>query len=278
MDSREQGILHTYESQPRQLSPEYLSKIRWDDVKNHPLDPKFIRVLLYFRDIEAFTQVYHQELCRTPTGRDPLIRKFMDRWMTEEAQHAELLNRFLNESGHETKQTWFSEAKQNISLSYKVKSRIQPYITNLFGKHFTAVHMTWGTIQELSTLQGYRRIWEQANHPVLEYIMRGIAAEEAIHILFYRAIARLKLEQSRFSQQLARYLVEHFWQPVGQGAKSAEDTNYVISTLFAGPVGLEAADQRINLPISQLPGFEQFTFVKNRIAEIALQVSKQLNF
>lgn len=277
MDSREEQILNMYETQPRQLSAEFVSKIQWSEIKKYPLDPKFIKVLLYFRDIEAYTEVYHRELSRTPTGKDPVIRRFMDRWKAEEAQHADLLNRFLNEVGFETPTTWFADAKRSISNSYKIKSRITPLITNLFGKQFTAVHMTWGTIQELSTLQGYRRLWEQSGHPVLETMLRGIAAEEAIHILFYRTIARLKLEQNRFSQQLSRYLVEHFWAPVGQGAKSAEDTNYVIATLFAGPLGLEAADQHINLPISRLPGFDHFTRVKNRIGEIALSAQAALS-
>lgn len=271
MSQRENEAVTLYESQRRALTPEFISSIAWQDIQKYPLNKKFIRVLLYMRDIEAFTEVYYKELRKTPTGRDPAIRRFMDRWQAEEALHAELLNRFVNEAGVETSKNWFQEAKHNIPLSYWVRASIKPTIANMVGKQFSAVHMTWGTIQELSTLQGYRRLWEQSQHPVLEYLLRGIAAEEAIHIYFYRTIARLKLEESKFSQQLARFLIDRFWNPVGQGLKSAEDTNFVIATLFAGEPGVDAADNHINKMIANLPGFHQFTRVKNRIAEIASQ-------
>lgn len=270
MDSREQHILDTYQSQPRQLSDTYLSKINWSEVKNYPLDSKFIRVLLYFRDIETLTDMYHKELSHTPTGRDPLIRKFMDRWRDEEALHGSLLNRFLNELGYDTGADWLQKVRQAVPSSYRVATTISLSLANLFGKQFTAVHMTFGTVHELSTLQGYRRLWEQSQHPILEYILRGIAAEEAIHILFYRSIARLKLEQSRFAQQLSRFIIDHFWSPVGQGSRPASETNYVIGTLFSGPEGVEAADKHINQLIEKLPGFQNFTRVKDRIADIAL--------
>ncbi len=54
------------------------------------------------RDIESFTELYYRELLRTPTGKDPVIRKFMDRWNEEEAEYGNLINRFLNEAGHDT--------------------------------------------------------------------------------------------------------------------------------------------------------------------------------
>ena len=46
--------------------------------------------------------MYHRELRRTPTGRDPHISKFMERWGVEEITHGEMMNRFLNELGYES--------------------------------------------------------------------------------------------------------------------------------------------------------------------------------
>lgn len=271
MESREQEILDMYESQPRQLSKEYLDKVDWAGVKNFPLDEKFFRILKYFRDIETLTEMYHKNLCATPTGRDPFIRKFMDRWKAEEALHGELLNRFLGEMGIDYGTDWKKQVHADVPEAYHKATRIATVVTNLIGKQFTAVHMTFGTVHELSTLQGYRRLWEQTNHPILEYILRGIAAEEAIHILFYRSIAKLKLEQSKRAQYLSRFIIEKFWAPVGQGERPVEDTNFVIGSLFQGEKGFEAADEYINKQIQRLPGFQNFTRVRDRIGEIALQ-------
>ena len=52
------------------------------------------------RDVETLTDMYHRELLRTPTGKDPDISKFMERWGVEEMTHGEVLNRFLNETGY----------------------------------------------------------------------------------------------------------------------------------------------------------------------------------
>ncbi len=95
-------VLEWYERQPRTLTDEFISKIDWNDVRNHPLDEKLIPVLKYMRDVEVLTDIYYEELRRTPTGKNPIISKFMERWALEEITHGELINRFLNEAGVET--------------------------------------------------------------------------------------------------------------------------------------------------------------------------------
>jgi hypothetical protein len=59
-------VLDWYERQPRALSREYVENIRWNEIKNHPVNPAFVPVLMYMRDIEYFTDMYYQELRRTP--------------------------------------------------------------------------------------------------------------------------------------------------------------------------------------------------------------------
>ena len=87
MFETDKEVLDWYERQPRALSKDYVNSIRWNDIKNYPLNPAFVPVLVYMRDIEYFTDMYYQELRRTPTGKDPIIRKFMDRWSIEELHH-----------------------------------------------------------------------------------------------------------------------------------------------------------------------------------------------
>ena len=90
-------VLDWYEKQDRTLTDEFIGGLPWHTVKDTPLDKKFIPVLLYMRDVEVLTDMYHRELQRTPTGRDPVIAKFMERWGLEEITHGQVINRFLNE-------------------------------------------------------------------------------------------------------------------------------------------------------------------------------------
>ena len=271
MTTRESEILEKYKEMPRQLSKDFVDAIPWKDVKNFEIDEKFIPVLVYMRDIEAFTDIYYKDMVRTPTGKDPVIRQFMDQWQVEELQHANLLDRFLNEAGYPTSKKWLDEARAKIPTGFKIKGFIQPWITNLIGDRFSAVHMTFGTIQELTTLQGYKRLWETAKHPVLEHILKGIASEESIHIFFYRNIAKLKLEESQYTQRLARFMVEKFWSPVGQGTKPKKETDYLIKTLFGDDEGLERMDVNVNGSLSLLPGFAGTKRVTERVAEVFSQ-------
>ena len=268
MFETEKEVLDWYERQPRLLSKGFVDTIEWSDVTNHDLDPAFVPVLFYMRDVEYFTDIYYKELRRTPTGKDPIIRKFMDRWSVEENQHADLLNRFLNEAGIPTSEKWQAEAKAKIPWRYTVESYVLDHAVRPFGKYFHAAHMVWGAINEITTLQAYRRLSEMARHPVLKTLLAAIIQEESLHSSFYWNVARVKLNQSKFSRDLARFIVGHFWTPVGQGAKPAHETNYVIATLFRGANGLELFSRTVADRIARLPGFAGFTALSERVGPI----------
>ena len=262
-------VLNWYEKQQRTLTDEFIGKIRWSDVKNYPLDPRLIPVLLYMRDVETLTDVYYEELRRTPTGKDPIISKFMERWSVEEQTHGELLNRFLNEAGFDTDERWQANVIGSVSTSYTVTNYLITTLTNLVGKRFTATHMTFGAIHEMSTTQGYRRLARIADHPILTEILSGIIREESTHTNFYRSVARLELQKSGISRKLSRFLVKHFWTPVGSGAKPKNESDYTIATLFGGEGGLEWIDKNVTGRLQTLPGFAGLTKVSDKIEQIA---------
>ncbi len=269
MFETESDVLTWYEAQPRALTKEFLDGLGWDEIADHPLNPAFAPVLVYMRDVESFTEIYYEELLRTPTGKSRIMRQFMDRWSAEEQQHGELLNRFLAEAGYPSSEQWQAEAKAAIPFRYVFENKFYPLITNCFGKYFSGAHMVWGAINEMTTLQGYRRLWGLAGHPVLEKLLRAIAQEESIHTHFYWSIARLKLEQSGLTRNVARTIISRFWTPVGQGTKPQAETNYVIASLFKGDEGVEFFDRNVNQRIEQLPGFDGLRSVTDRIAQIA---------
>jgi len=267
-------VLEWYEKQPRTLNDEFIGKINWSDIAKHPLDAKFIPVLLYMRDVEILTDVYYDELRRTPTGKDPIISKFMERRSCEEQTHGELINRFLNEAGIDTDPKWQKQVIGAVSTSYTVTNYLITTLANLVGKRFTATHMAFGAIHEMSTMQGYRRLSGLADHPILSKILTGIIREESAHTTFYRSVARIELEKSEISQKLSRFLIKHFYAPVGSGAKPKKEADYTIATLFGGDEGMEWIDKNVTQRVQGLPGFEGLTKVTDKIGEIVAQQPK----
>ena len=263
-------VLNWYEKQPRIITNEFIESINWRDVKRFPLPSKFVPFMIYMRDVETLTEIYYQQLQRTPTGKDKIIGKFMERWGVEELTHGELLNRFLNEAGIKTDAAWQTRTKREIPWHYNVNSYLTTILTNCFGRTFTGVHMAYGAINEMSTLQGYRRLIELANHPILTQILKPILREESVHTQFYWNVARLELQRSEIAQKVAKYVIKKFWVPVGQGPKPASEANYTINTLFGDPQGLDWIDKNITQRIQQLPGFSGVNTINVRIKAISL--------
>ena len=261
-------VLEWYEKQPRTLTKEFICQIPWNEVKKYPLDKKFIPVLLFMRDVEVLTDMYHQEMLRTPTGRDPHISKFMERWGIEEITHGEVIDRFLNEAGYETSKNWKTEVRRSVPTSYDLTTKIITSLTNLVGKKFTATHMTFGAINELSTAQAYRSMIELANHPILTQILKAIIREESAHTQFYWNVAKIELRHSEFAQKMARFVIRHFWSPVGSGARSKKASDYCIQTLFGNDGGIEWLDRKITKHIYELPGFKGLNTVSEKLGNI----------
>ena len=136
--------------------------------------------------------------------------------------------------------------------------------------------MTFGAIHEMEAAQGYRRLIALADHPVLTYIVNAIIREEAVHAQFYRSVARIELERNEFAQKMARWVIEHFWAPVGQGSLAKVRTEYAISTLFTGDSAMEGLDRTVTQRVRQLPGFDGITKITDTISEMASTPSIKL--
>ena len=261
-------VLDWYERQERTLTPEFIDSIPWNDVRATPLDDSLVPVLFYMRDVESLTDMYYAELRRTPTGKDPCISKFMERWGVEETTHGELLDRFLNAAGYETDRNWREQVRRAVSRTYRANAYLITSLTNLIGGRFTATHMTFGAIHEMSTTQGYRRLIRLAKHPVLTRLLEGIIREESAHTNFYLNVARLELRQNETARRIARFVVDHFWAPVGQGSIPKQRTYYTIYKLFCDPEGIEWADKTVSKRVEKLPGFADLEVINRTVRHI----------
>jgi rubrerythrin len=264
-----QEVLDWYDRQERALTDEFIGGIEWHRVKDYPFDEKLIPVMLYMRDVETLTDMYWQELRRTPTGRDTVISKFMERWGVEEVTHGEVLNRFLNELGLETDADWQKQIRRDVSTGYHINTFLITALTNLIGSKFTATHMTFGAVHEMTTAQAYRRMMEIADHPVLTHILKAIIREESAHTQFYWSVARLELRKNDLAQKLARKVIEYFYYPVGQGSLKKERTKYVVTALFDQDAALDVIDTTVTRRVQQLPGFDGLSKITETIGNMA---------
>ena len=227
-----------------------LRGIDWADVPRHPVPTEAIRTLKYMQDIESHTIVYLRSLLATRAIDDPDVARFLACWVYEESFHGLALERFLAAAGHplgprptprghEAPAQWL-ETRATAALS-----RLWP--------DFCAVHMTWGAINELTTLTGYRRLAARADHPVLSELLDRIVRDESRHFFFYYRQAEIRLQRPAVAR-VARFLVDRFWAPVGSGVQPQRELVFMARYLFSDPRG-HAAARKADETIRRLPGF-----------------------
>ena len=126
------------------------------------------------QDIEAHTIVYLRTLLSTRAMDDPDVATFLACWFYEETFHGRALARFLAAAGHPV--TPRPRPRSRESFLQWAEARATAVVARLC-PDFVGVHMAWGAINELTTLIGYQRLSQVADHPVLTELLARIAAE-----------------------------------------------------------------------------------------------------
>lgn len=240
--------LDTYVGRSRAVD---LSAIAWAEVPRHPVPPETLRTLRFMQDIESHTIIYLRSLLATRAVDDPDVATFLACWVYEETFHGLALARFLEAAGAPIRERATPRGQEPVS------KRIEAVATALVSKvwpDFCAVHMTWGAINELTTLTGYRRLAARCDHPVLADLLERIILDESRHFSFYYRQAEIRMRR-RGVARVARFLVDRFWAPVGSGVQPDAELRFLATYLFAGLDG-RAAARKVDDTIRRLPGFE----------------------
>jgi rubrerythrin len=254
-----------------------LSGVAWDRIRDHPVSSGEARCLAYMMDIESHTVIYLRDLLATRAAFEPDVTAFLSCWVYEELWHGEAFSRFLGEAGYELgpdgERVWAdspypSRSGRNSWIRRKLGAKgYSSHAATLLGaalvRDFVAVQMTWGAVNELSTLNGYHRLIATTRHPVLVDLLERIIKDERRHFAFYRAQARMRLAASRQARKVTRWAMKHLWAPVGTGVRPQSETDFVVSYLFGDDDGLGAA-REMDRTIQELPGMAGV-----RLAEIA---------
>lgn len=244
-----------------------LTDLDWAGISARPVAPWEARCLAYMMDIESHTAVFLRDLLATPAVREPEVTAFLSCWVYEELWHGEAFSRFLGEAGYRLGPDHATVAADD---PYPSRHQRNAWIRRSIGRgsglshlltmagsfaipDFVALHMTWGAVNELSTLTAYHRLIERTDHPVMADLLRRIIKDERRHYAFYRAQAALRLARSPMARSATRWALEHLWAPVGTGVRPQAETDAVIAELFGGPAG-EAAVREMDETIATLPG------------------------
>jgi len=253
-----------------------LTGLRWDRIKDHPLPVEEARVLAYMMDIESHTVIFLRDLLATRAANEPDVTAFLSCWVYEELWHGEAFSDFLRAYGIEvpaepklpdgttpmpTRPNRVKQFRERMGVGHQLF-----LLPTLFGslvmRDFVALHMTWGAINELTTLTGYHQLMRRSSHPVLHEMLRRIVQDERRHFAFYRAQAKARLSANPRAARIVRSLLKAFWTPVGAGVKSEEEVDALGLYLFGdSPEGLEGA-REIDRTIADIPGLEGLTLIE----------------
>lgn len=201
--------------------------------------------LTYAAQVEWGTEGYFASL---DISKDPVVRAFLDTWLAQEIVHGDLLARLL--------------AAQGVSIGPAHRSPRQRFITargravnkvarRVIGDDFFAVHMSWGAVNELTTLRFYGVMRARTANPTLQAVLRDVMAQEALHYNFYRSMAIRRLDGNPRAQRMVRWVLEHLWSPVGVGLHPRRDADQMVRGLVGDRRDVVA---QIDGPINRMPG------------------------
>ena len=262
-----------------------LGGIAWTRVKDHPLLVEEARCLAYMMDIETHTVIFLRDLLATKAAFEPDVTAFLSCWVYEELWHGEAFSRFLGEAGYalapQRERVWAdapypSRVGRNAWIRRQLGRRgYASHVATLAAaaliKEFVAVHMTWGAVNELSTLHGYHRLIARTEHPVLVDLLNRIIKDERRHYAFYRAQARMRLGRSARARTVTRWALEHLWAPVGTGVRPQQETDFVAVYLFGDEDGRAAAAE-LDATIGDLPGLRGLRIYRNALTHAVRRV------
>ena len=230
----------------------------WSQAGAVELDQGMLDTLVYMRDVEGFTDSYVAGIgAHRTTLSDPIVADFLEVWQAEEAVHSQAIGRFLDAYAHARGMT-IAPRPPSPAPRIPLYERALMRVGGPVGRLVAAAHMAWGAANELLTMNGYRILADQCEHPMLAQLLRRVANQESRHYSFYLLQAEWRLADNRLARFVLPKVLDGSWTPVGvgDGYKTAEEFQRVLEVLNARPESEKIID-RMDRRFAALPGFDR---------------------
>ena len=240
--------------------------VRWDDVARYPLSKGDLYALHYMMDIENHVPLYLSHLLVTKACMDPILTAFLACWNYEELWHGENLGKLLNLYGIKfDTQDRIARVRANLGVQNSL-SILTTMVGSWLTKDFSAIYLTIGAINELTTLTGYGALIRKSKHPVLADLLSRIIKDERRHFAFYFNSAKEWLTGNEAAQRIDRWALDRVWVPVGKGVKKQEEVDALATYLFDDEQGEEEL-LGIDEKIGRLPGLSGIKLMSKALYE-----------
>ena len=247
--------------------------VAWEDVSRYPLAKGDLFCLHYMMDIENHVPLYLSHLLVTRACMDPILTAFLACWNYEELWHGENLGKLLNLYGIKfDTQDRIARVRANLGVQNSI-SILTTMAGSWLSKDFSAIYLTIGAINELTTLTGYTALIRKSRHPVLADLLSRIIKDERRHYAFYFNSAKEWLTDNRAAQRIDRWALDRLWVPVGKGVKKQEEVDALACYLFDDEQGEEellAIDEKIG----KLPGLSGVRLMSKALYEARARMAK----
>jgi len=247
--------------------------VAWDTVMEHGLSKGDLFCLHYMMDIENHVPLYLSHLLVTRACMDPILTAFLACWNYEELWHGENIGKFLNLYGIEfDTQDRIANVRANLGFQNSV-SILSTMAGSWLLKDFSAVYLSIGAINELTTLTGYGALIRKSGHPVLKDLLGRIIKDERRHFAFYFNSAKEWLIGNEKAQRVDRWMLDRVWVPVGKGVKTQEEVDALAVYLFDDEQGEEELLE-IDAKIGRLPGLDRIRLMSKALYEARERISR----
>src|SRR5579885_426584 len=225
----------------------------WNEARRAGLTEDEVFILTYFSDIESQTIMYMRDILNTKGVLDPDVMSFLTIWNYEEFYHGQALAKLLSECGHPLTCNRIEQVRKTARFTETLKRLGAMLFSQFLPDDFIALYMSWGALNEITTLRGYETIEQRTQNPVLRELCQRIAKQERRHFAWYYNGAQERLQKCPRARAVTRWILERVWSPVGAGVKKEADVIHVYNLLFPGKAG-ETTGNEIDEKIRALPG------------------------
>jgi hypothetical protein len=248
-----------------------LEDVPWEEGARVGLTDDEVFTLGYFADIEGQTLRYLKQLLAMHDALDEDVAAFLTTWNYEEFFHGRAFEKLLAVTGNTRSAGRHNEVAAGARLNEWIERIAGPLLGRLLPQQLPAVYLSFGAVQELTTLRGYESIAVRTRNPALRLLAERIAKQERRHFTWYFQRAEARLAYDRRAQRLTRFLLEHNWVPVGAGVKPEGDVRRLFRVLFPHGTGASFA-RDVDAKIGSLPGLCGIRLLQAYMApEIAAQ-------